>query len=402
MAHTAWSSPFSRKIAVTLLSVFIAACGGSGSNGASLDTTSSPAAQSQNTGTTQTPSSAVDPTTLPDRVTGEALPTASSSSANPAPQPAQNTEPAWSVADLTAVIGPDSRPVAMNDAGVIVGVTIDPNGTRSLPPVENPFLLKNGQMTNLGNLGGSYGGAKDINNAGQIAGYSYVRSVGQTHAFIHENGTMKDIGALIGSGGSWSTNINASGQVAIYSNDKTYIYSNGVVKPISDVRVLPAGINDSGQIAGTQLSGPLGQAVFYNGTTLINLGTLNGTDSGIAIALNNAGQVVGVSYTLGGSEYRGFVYSEGVMREFGPVNTRSSASSINNAGDIVGWIEIASNQPHAFMYKNGTMIDLNTLPGIAGSGWVLTGAIKINNAGQILAGGSFNGQRRYCLLTPPA
>jgi hypothetical protein len=47
------------------------------------------------------------------------------------------------------------------------------------------------------------------------------------------------------------------------------------------------------------------------------------------------------------------------------------------------------------------MIDLNTLPGVAGSGWVLTGASKINNAGQILAAGFLDGQSKYCVLTPP-
>jgi len=53
----------------------------------------------------------------------------------------------------------------------------------------------------------------------------------------------------------------------------------------------------------------------------------------------------------------------------------------------------ADGAARAFLWKNGAMSDLNTsIP--TGSGWVLTTASAINNAGQISGTGLFNGRTR--------
>jgi probable HAF family extracellular repeat protein len=53
--------------------------------------------------------------------------------------------------------------------------------------------------------------------------------------------------------------------------------------------------------------------------------------------------------------------------------------AINNRGQIVGIAENAASRVHAFLWENGTMIDLGTLPGD-----VLSRARGINNRGQIV------------------
>ena len=110
---------------------------------------------------------------------------------------------------------------AVNNSGVIVGET-------GLALLGNPngyaFRWENGVTTDLGNLGGNFAGAYDINDAGQITGFAaddpegYFPAVHRIHAFRWENGVMTELG------GTFPTN--------------TEGYGRG------------HGINDSGHIAG--------------------------------------------------------------------------------------------------------------------------------------------------------
>jgi probable HAF family extracellular repeat protein len=43
--------------------------------------------------------------------------------------------------------------------------------------------------------------------------------------------------------------------------------------------------------------------------------------------------------------------------------TTSEAAGLNTLGDVVGWSATADGANHAFLYRNGQMIDLGTLPG---------------------------------------
>jgi probable HAF family extracellular repeat protein len=152
-------------------------------------------------------------------------------------------------------------------------------------------------------------------------------------------------------------------------------------------------INNVGQITGSanRPNGPQHAFRYQNGV-MTDLGVLAGTTASQGLAINDLGQVVGRSfYTTGtGVEVNSaFLYSGSTMVNLG----YGQAFGINNAGDVVG-----CDGSHAFIYQNGTMIDLNTL--IApGSGWTLSAAFAINDAGQIVGQGSFNGNKAF-LLTP--
>ena len=54
---------------------------------------------------------------------------------------------------------------------------------------------------------------------------------------------------------------------------------------------------------------------------------------------------------------------------------------------------------HAFVYEGGSMTDLNSLIP-AGSGWVLRSATGVNDAGEIVGYGTYQGQLSGFLLTP--
>jgi probable HAF family extracellular repeat protein len=72
----------------------------------------------------------------------------------------------------------------------------------------------------------------------------------------------------------------------------------------------------------------------------------------------------------------------------------SSASAINNLGQIVGIATATNGVIHAFLYQDGTMIDLNKLARLTHvngpSGFLaLVTATGINDWGQIVGSGTF-------------
>src|SRR5262249_47075060 len=71
----------------------------------------------------------------------------------------------------------------INGAGLIGGGSSSPIQNMSDPA----FLYSNGQLTNIGTLGGEYGEARAINTSGQIAGYS-TQADGSYRGFVYSNG----------------------------------------------------------------------------------------------------------------------------------------------------------------------------------------------------------------------
>lgn len=281
-----------------------------------------------------------------------------------------------------------SRGYAINDHGVVVGES-DNNISRAFR-----WDSTNG-MTGLMRLAGdnNRGVAHDINNAGTIVGISSNGSV--SRATRWSGGVAQDLGTIAGTstatGRAWA-------------------------------------INESGQIAGlsTSASGT-SQATLWSGGTITNLTSLgDGTRFSQAFGINNLGMVVGSSSTgqtvgqlIGSTSTtpitRAFAWNSGVMSElspfnlYGPGNTgpttnyHSVANDINSSGLIVGNSQrIAGSAAVATIWfgPGGSPIDLNTLIP-AGSGWNLLSAEGVNEAGDIVGFGTFQGSTRAFLVTIP-
>ncbi|GAC1493651.1 MAG: hypothetical protein NVS2B14_06890 [Chamaesiphon sp.] len=85
----------------------------------------------------------------------------------------------------------------INEKGQVVGTSITANGQ------QHAFLWDQGNMTDLGTLGGKESTAYGINEKGQVVGTS-ITTNGQQHAFLWDKGNMTDLNAL---------NINSKGMI---------------------------------------------------------------------------------------------------------------------------------------------------------------------------------------------
>jgi probable HAF family extracellular repeat protein len=105
--------------------------------------------------------------------------------------------------------------------------------------------------------------------------------------------------------------------------------------------------------------------------SITDLGTLGGASSS-ASAINNRGQIVGSSDLSGSAGDHAFLYSRGRMRELLPGSTQSSATDINNRGEVVG-----SSEFRAFLYRRGQVTEI-------GFGGASSFAEGINDRGEVV------------------
>jgi probable HAF family extracellular repeat protein len=121
-----------------------------------------------------------------------------------------------------------------------------------------------------------------------------------------------------------------------------------------------------------------------------------------ALDINNSDRLAGYSSTTNGFEHA-FRYANGVMTDLGTLGGNYSYGiGINNSNAVVGgaFVDSGNKIYHAFIAVNNSMVDLNTQLDATGAGWTLTEARAINDAGQIVGTGIFDGVNRAFLLNP--
>lgn len=258
--------------------------------------------------------------------------------------------------------GRDSEAHGINPFGHIVGWGTPP-GAFGLFRV-HAILWRDGEIIDLGTLGGDLSRAWGINSSGVVVGAALTRDNFFWHAFRWENGVMTELGP-------------------------GFAY----------------GISPDGRIVGKN-SGSLigGHAVLWENGAAVDLGTLGGATS-VAYAINPSGVIVGSSQTTEGAEHA-FVWRNGTMTDLGTLGgARSVANAINPRGDIVGSSTTAAGAEHAVLWPahNGEIVDLGTL------GRPQSAAMGINASGQIVgyftgspSGGAFLWQNGVMTELPEA
>src|SRR5262245_54951273 len=114
----------------------------------------------------------------------------------------------------------------INSSGQVAGESSAPSSQMSDPA----FLYSNGQLINIGTLGGESGQPRVINTSGRITGSSTL-ATGSYRAFLYTGGQMMDIGTL-GADYSVAYGLNDSGQVVgnslpLGGQYHAFLYSNG-------------------------------------------------------------------------------------------------------------------------------------------------------------------------------
>jgi probable HAF family extracellular repeat protein len=221
-----------------------------------------------------------------------------------------------------------------------------------------------------------------VNASGQVAGESRTAS-GALHAFLSGpgGGPLKDLGTL-GGGGGEGHGVNASGQVTGWSQaagfDQYHAFLSGPNGgPLKDLGTLGGetdrysasfglAVNDSGQVAGVSLTAGGAFHAFLSGPgggPLKDLGTLPGDNFSQGYGVNAFGQVAGSSgiETSDQTLVRSSVFLSGPNG--GPLKFLGGflGMAVNASGQVTG-----SSGRHAFLSGpdgGGPLKDLGTLPG---------------------------------------
>jgi probable HAF family extracellular repeat protein len=310
--------------------------------------------------------------------------------------------------------------------------------------------------------------ARGINSRGDVAGY-FTSNSGQTSGFVWSDGTLTTLPPLPGHTHSIAQDIGDSGLIAGYSGpftspDKAVVWSspprpqpqalgtfggpwssangvssNGLVSgwaqveetssrfhgfvydgsAMRDVGLLAGGVvTDLADVNADGMAVGIGQTIEGHfrailvdpAEGILDLGTLGGVTSE-AEAISDAGHITGRAQigvpnaaTFEGIVRHAFLWHEGRILDLGtlPGLIESRGMGVNSAGQVVGQANNASLTMYApFRWQDGAMIDLNSLLP-PGSGWVLRTANAINESGWIVGEGTFNGQPRAYVLRPSA
>jgi probable HAF family extracellular repeat protein len=301
-------------------------------------------------------------------------------------------------------------PAALNDSGEVVGASPVAAGTSGSP--NQAFIYDAGVTTNLANIvGGALSSAVGVNNQGDVIGTfrQDADSGPAAQPFLYNGTSVQVLGTLSGTSETIDSvyGINNSGTIiggatTTGSTSPQAITFNGstfqILPNLSGATITaPLAINSLGNIAGW--SGPEAPSGSTPVTT-INLTQQTGLT--VLLGLSPLGLAIGE-----GSEYEvgdAFYYNASTkkMTNIGTLGGGFSAAfGLNDDGDIVGMSLTSQGNYNAFLYDNSTltMTNLNTiLP--KDSGWTLLSANGINNAGDIVGFGDFNGSFEGYVLSP--
>jgi uncharacterized membrane protein len=301
------------------------------------------------------------------------------------------------------------------------------------------------------------------NSSGDFTGYLEIPGVQGAHLFRYHDGGFELLDGLLprtlaGPTSAWPNAMNDQGDIAGYAYIQDlkpftsplgpppstpqfigpweyygFVYSGGHIRELPNLggpMNVVYGMNSKGDAVGyasSKLPSSISDqpltthAVLYpRDGGIVDLGTAGGANSE-ANKINAAGQIVGrTSVVKGAGEldtthhilYRAFFYDNGSMTVLPTPGIDSSATGIDDQGEVVGIYHLAKDDGSVdysvgypfYWYRDGTaegkVVDLQTLvPGLP-AGTVLSGP-SMRDGGQIVVGArQTDGSNVMVLLTP--
>ena len=226
-------------------------------------------------------------------------------------------------------------------------------------PEARAVFWNDGPIIDLGTFGGNESYANAVNSRGQVVGSAanaisdpfntppFLYGWGtQMHGFLWEDGAMHDLGTL-GGPDSLAYWVNEKGQVAGFS------YINSTPNPLTGV--------------------PPGHPFLWENGTMHDLGTIGGTQVFDLDGLNEHGQIIGQMTLADEGKSHPFLWDGKRLIDLGTFGgDHANANWFNEAGEVVGHSQYSTLCPgpgegpidHAYLWRNGDMSDLGTVPGI--------------------------------------
>ena len=318
----------------------------------------------------------------------------------------------YSITDLGSLGGGRTSPMGINNRGAVVGFSTTVDG------LTRAFLYTGGSLVDLGTLGGDESFAYRISDNGIIVGRAQDSS-GRFRAFMTKmkSGAIELISLDPRVDGDFSAalGVNSVGEATGYyttagdhmsARNRVFFYRDSRVEDLGtfggeDGRVVAV---NGRSLVGFFSSEPHAdyaqhRSFLFTGGKLVPIGSLGGQLT-TARDLNSRDEVVGDG-DAGRGAHHAFLFAGGTLRDLGTLagGQQSAAYAINERSDIVGFSEGSDHSARAVIVTAGVMSDLNGLIP-SGSGWVLTEARGINDAGRIVGTGWLDGEQRGFLLTP--
>ena len=184
-------------------------------------------------------------------------------------------------------------------------------------------------------------------------------------------------------------------------NSNTYAVCASLANSLRD----SAAMNENGQVAYVELSGTnkfyrIGELI---GTSVVksNLTAFAGASAAYIRAMNSSKVIVGER--LSGGQYKAYVYNYPSNTIVEWIDGSLQFNDINNNGLVVGTISASAGCMASVQNNTLTVTNLNGCLDPSASGWVIEGAVAVNNHNVILAQARKSGyytSPTYVLLTP--